>query len=389
MILLYLSILVFYFLIAEGKHFNGGTINWASMDPYTNSSPVGITITQSYSWAYPIITCANNVPITTSGRSTQNWNLTCVVDCTTDGGYSLKPINILTDCISVSTSLGMMNSQRSHNLTLNASAHFYLANRGSAWVALNYPAQNGLEWSIVTFIDLRMRPDGFINTPPVASVVSPQYAIVNRTIQINIPVSDVNAGDDVRCRWSIYTPGYRRRRRSDDEEHSYHPSTISSYKRVVVNEGIIHTRKKRTCGGCSSSCGNWCDCTCPTCVTDPRCITSTTVGTTVATTILTTIITTTTTTTSTTKTTSTTDTTKTTESTTVTETTTIDTPGVLKSTSTYPYRQAIDECGDICYPSSLPNGTSLSNCTITFKGMRAGTWYAVAIQVNRQLFIYY
>ena len=123
---LWLIILFCLFLIIDGRHFNGGTINWAPIDPYTNASSVGITIAQSYSWAYPIITCANNVPITTSGRSTQNWNLTCVVDCTTDGGYFTKPIDLLTDCKSYSSSLGMMNSQRSHNLTLTAGAHFIL-----------------------------------------------------------------------------------------------------------------------------------------------------------------------------------------------------------------------------------------------------------------------
>jgi hypothetical protein len=58
------------------------------------------------------------------------------------------------------------------------------------------------------------------------------------------------------------------------------------------------------------------------------------------------------------------------------------------STSSYVHRQAIDECGGICYPGSLPNGTTLSNCTITFTGLTAGTWYAVALQVRKLLFFY-
>ena len=52
------------------------------------------------------------------------------------------------------------------------------------------------------------------------------------------------------------------------------------------------------------------------------------------------------------------------------------------STSSYPHRQAIDECGGICYPSSVPNGTSLSNCTLSFKGLVPNTWYAIALQVS-------
>lgn len=372
---MFLQLLILFstFLISEGRHFNGGTINWAPIDPYANGSSVGITITQSYSWAYPLITCANNVPITTNGRSGENWNLTCVVDCTTDGGYSTKPINVLTDCTSFSSSLKMMNSERSHNLTLTAGAHFYLANEGSAWVALNDPAQRDLQWSIVTFIDLRMRPDGFINTPPRVSVASPQYAIVNKTIQINIPVSDANAGDDVRCRWATYTLGYRRRR-SDDKSHLNYLSGVHFHEQVVVGEEIIHIRQKRGCG-CGGSggnpvhCGNsWCECSCGTCSGSPNCTTTAAAHPTTTTTS--------------TKTTSTASTTTTTDTTTITETTTIDTPGTLKSTSTYPHRQAIDECGGICYPNSTPNGTTLSSCTITFTGRKVGTWYAVAIQVE-------
>ncbi|CAF5201135.1 unnamed protein product, partial [Rotaria magnacalcarata] len=63
-------------------------------------------------------------------------------------------------------------------------------------------------------------------------------------------------------------------------------------------------------------------------------------------------------------------------------TTTIDTQKPLKSTSSFPHRQAIDECGGICYPDSMPNGTNLTGCTITFTGLKGGVWYAVAIQVE-------
>jgi hypothetical protein len=336
------------------------------VDPYDNSSSIAITIIQSYWWSYPTITCAANVPISTSGRSSENSNLTCVVDCSTDGGYSTEPISILTDCISVSSSLGMLTSQRSVNITLSAGAHFYLAYVGSAWAPLNYPVQSGLEWSILTFIDLRLRPDGFINTPPVANVISPQYVIVNTTAEIQISVSDVNVGDDVRCRWSTYTPGYRRRRRSNEEEHTNQRHSTQSNKAVANNAENILIRKRSSCGGgggCGGSgCRIGCVCTCQYC--DPNlcngtdCLISTgcALGATTAATTTATIIT--------------------------TSTTTIDTPGTLKTTSSYIHRNAIDECGDICYPGSMPNGTTLSNCTLSFTGMRAGTWYAAAIQVT-------
>ena len=381
--LLYLIVSISTLIITQGRHFNGGTINWGPIDPYSNSTSVSISITQTYSWTYPYISCANNVPISTSGWGGANRNLTCVVDCMTDGGYSTHPINILTDCTSASTSLNMLSSTKSKNITLNAGAHFYLAYLGSAWVSLNYPAQNGLEWSIVTFIDLRKRPDGFINTPPVASIVSPQYAIVNQTIQIKIPVSDVNAGDDVRCRWATYTTGYRRRKRSLFEQVKADLSVVSFIKPIDEAFETVLIRNRRACGsGCSVSCNYTCDCTCTACIgtncgngtcgSVSGCVVQTTTTSTTSTTSRTTSSTTST-------------TTRTTTTTTATTATigvsTTETLGTLKSTSSYPIRQAIDECGDICYPGSVPSGTTLSNCTISFTGTRTDVWYAVAVQV--------
>ena len=341
------------FTVTESMHFNGGTITWQPIFPYTNSSVVRINVTQSYSWTYPTITCTINVPITTPGRSTQNTNLTCMSDCSTDGDYSLKPIDILTDCQTSFLSLRLMTSERTVSVDLKANAHFYLAYVGSAWAPINYPAVSGLQWSLVTYIDLRLRPDGFINTPPVASVVSPQYAIVNRTTQIAIPVSDVNSGDDVRCRWSVYTPGSRRRRRLDNQEekgYAYPNLTSTIQEKLYENGENVHIRKKRgkCLSGCTSTCAKGCSCNCATCTgttcSGVSCTTSAGCP------IL---------------------------------TTTAETPGTIGTTLSYPNRQAIDECGGICYPSSVPSGTTLSDCTISFKGLVPDSWYAVALQVHR------
>lgn len=241
-------------IIVQSRHFYGGIIDWEPIYPYSNTSIVPITITQSYSWNADEVDCKPNVPITTSGRTTENVNLTCVAGCSTDGGYSLKPVNILTDCQSVDTLMNVISSQRSVNISLTAGASFRIAYEYNAWIPLNYPVISGLFWSMVCWIDLRFRSDGFINTPPVAIVVSPQYAVVNRTTKITIPVYDVNAGDDVRCRWAIKN-------------------------------------------------------------------------------------------------------------------------------------QSIDECSGICYPSSVPNGTVLSGCTILFRAYVVNTYYGVAIQVRQSRLI--
>ncbi|CAF5056639.1 unnamed protein product, partial [Rotaria sp. Silwood1] len=246
-----------------------------------------------------------------------------------------------------------MATERWKNITLSADAHFYLSYRGNAWLSLNDPAQPGLDWSIVTYTDLRKRPDGFINTPPVAKVVSPQYTIVNKTIQIKIPVSDANAGDDVRCRWSKYTSGYRRRKRYNNKDPAALKYTDENYKRLVELSNDIQIRWKRFLWSnpCDTLCAYNCPCSGTTCVGtncgSTNCPILDVFGGCTATT---------------------------------TGHTTTETPGTPKSTSSFPIRQAIDECANICYPRGVPNDTTLSNCSITFTGPKAGVWYAVAIQ---------
>lgn len=350
------------FVEMQTMHFNGGSIRWSPVDPFDNSSQTTITIIQRYSWTYPAIKCASNVPISTNGRSGENDNLTCVLNCASDGGYSANPIDILTDCTSSSSALGMMISEKSVNVTLDANAHFSIAYQGSAWRALNSPSVSGLDWSISSSIDLRKRPDGFINTPPVASVLSPQYVIVNQATQIKIPVSDVNQGDDLRCRWSIYQQGNKRRKKSSDQEIDH----VEDYaKEYFYDSQFNHWREKRgDCDDCNKRCKKDCKCTCKICATtnctgskckaSDYCPNVTTIATT--------------------------RTTRTTTSV-ATSSSTSETPGTKKTTSSFINRETIDECGGICNPSSVPVGTSLNNCTLTFTGLVAGAWYAIALQV--------
>ena len=114
----------------KAHHFNGGTITCSTINPSANSSLSGISITQTYSWSYPALNCLTNVPISSGGvYANLDLNLTCVANCSMDGGYSDSAGDILTDCTSASSSLGMMTSERSVNITLNGSVYFWLTYR--------------------------------------------------------------------------------------------------------------------------------------------------------------------------------------------------------------------------------------------------------------------
>lgn len=343
----------------DTRHFNGGTITWAPVNPNTTQSSVVITITQTYSWTMPNVRCANSVPISTSGREDQNDNLTCIVDCSTDGGYSAKPIDILTDCISSSSSLNMMTSQKSKNVTLAANASFSVAFQGGDWRSIGSPERSGLDWSIVASINLRRRPDGLINTPPVATIASPQYVRPYENVQIKIPVSDANAGDDVRCRWSRYQQGYKRRRREEKQQSIQRNKMKQSIFEYLISPIVARFRDKRdghtrdcTHSKCSTYCSERCRCNCTPCINtncassgyrceqNDGCPSLSSVS------------------------------------------TTIETPATKRSTSSFASRQAVDECAGICYPNSVPSGTKLAGCTLNFTGLVPNSWYAVALQVR-------
>lgn len=225
-------------------------------------------------------------------------------------------------------------------MTLLAGAHFSLSHQASAWRPLGSPSVSGS----VCSIDLRFRPDGLINTPPVSSVASPQYVVPNTTIQITIPVSDLNPTDDLRCRWAKYIPGSRRRRAI--------PFQDEQLTNVVDEHRIVKRGAAKACssGSCKLFCGKDCLCNCSTCQ-GTNCSTG---GNTqcLASSYCPSLLT----------------TTRTTQTTTVgpsttTDSTTTETLGTFPSTLSFPHQNAIDECGDICFPSAVPNTTTLNNCT--------------------------
>ncbi|CAF4940084.1 unnamed protein product, partial [Rotaria sp. Silwood2] len=94
---MFVLLILIWIIAIKANHFNGGTINWMPVYPNDTSSSILITITQSYSWVYPTVSCTTNIPTTGGSSST---TLNCIANCSTDGGYSNHLISILTDCTS-------------------------------------------------------------------------------------------------------------------------------------------------------------------------------------------------------------------------------------------------------------------------------------------------
>jgi hypothetical protein len=146
------------------------------------------------------------------------------------------------------------------------------------------------------------------------------------------------------------------RKRSDEEEYINQNYRAQVHKKSVEDKKTIHTRDKRHHSSCWSSCGS---CTYGCCCNSAACANAICNG----------------------------NECTSWPSACPAGTTTLETPGTLMPTSSYPNIQPINECGGICYPSSVPSGTTLSGCTISFTGLIPNTWYAVAVQVSKLIVI--
>ena len=185
-----------------GGHFNGGTIRWVPVDANDTTSPIQVRITQTY--MYTLSTIPNTTNCTMGSLLSYGSNLYCTANCNTSGGYIAPSVRAY--ATGSSSTLNICYTQRTDVVNLTANDYFTISYNSSSgtYRSLNSGTSSGTVsaiWSISTDIDIRRRPDGLINTPPIANLMSPTGIPYNISTLISIPTADVN-GDNVRCRWS-------------------------------------------------------------------------------------------------------------------------------------------------------------------------------------------
>ncbi|CAF1097116.1 unnamed protein product [Adineta ricciae] len=190
-----LIILISFTVNANGSHFLGGIISWRVQNSSTNTSLIGVLITQTYSWTYVPGRCDNNAIVTNQSVSGAIGTLTCSPTCPPGcSGISAVPI-----CIDLSILSGIAVGQRSDIVYIPEGSIFSVLYANSAWGTLSL---GGTTWSIASRINLVRRSDNnMFNNAPVATIISPVNIGVNQKTWITVSVSDAD-GDAVRCRWA-------------------------------------------------------------------------------------------------------------------------------------------------------------------------------------------
>lgn len=179
---------VYIFIIShncfiESVHFLGGTISWKPMNNEETNSPVPVMFTQSYQWKLSATYCNQsrvyNLPSVPAAPDL----LECVSASNLCGGF--VSLGTKGYCIDSSTILDSRSTQISDVENITADSKFCIAFQSIYWRTLRSPScsytctTTTAKWSIGSCIDLTIRPEGFINTSPVATVISRKYLLTH------------------------------------------------------------------------------------------------------------------------------------------------------------------------------------------------------------------
>ena len=131
-------ILVFYLHMAPSSHFQGGTITYKIVN--VSGSIVSIMITQTYLYRWPVVYCDNARILSQSAPNASffpgfYYNLSCVSNCTTTGGY--QPVPVQTYCTDYSSAMAISVTQRTDIVNLTSGAYFTVAFVSYAMIDFN------------------------------------------------------------------------------------------------------------------------------------------------------------------------------------------------------------------------------------------------------------
>lgn len=161
--------------MVQSSHFYGGTLTWKPLNNTISNSNISVMFTQSYHWRRLQVNCDQNYVDNQSPKIPMNADR---LQCVSNSCGDYIPLSVNGYCTDFSPILDSSSSQISDVETFANGSKFCVAYRNSAWPGHQSPSCNYscyidiAKWSIGYCIDLEARSDGFLNTPPVATIVS-------------------------------------------------------------------------------------------------------------------------------------------------------------------------------------------------------------------------
>ena len=165
-----------------------------------NNTPSGtnvqVQLRQRYSWRRGVAPCTPAIIIAQGliGDSSS-------VPCYTGTCTGWTSLNTQTACTDFSANLDVSSGEKIDLRTVNLGISFSIGFVSGAWFANLVVGANG-NWNLVTRINTATRPDGLLNSSPVATTLPIIYKAIGVTHVHVVQMSDFDGTDVLRCRWS-------------------------------------------------------------------------------------------------------------------------------------------------------------------------------------------
>ncbi|CAF1498527.1 unnamed protein product [Adineta ricciae] len=186
--------------IIHTSHFRGGTITWRAYNKTPSGSTAFIIVREQWSWRNSFFTprCSAATIAAKSPMISSSGNVACL---NSSCGY-FPNMSLWTYCTDFSGLADISTGEDSRTLSIPLNVSFSIAQTGSNTWAPNLVSGSTGAVNVVSRISTVLRPDGYINSSPVAMIIPVIYKVINVQHVYVVPVVDYDLTDSIRCRWA-------------------------------------------------------------------------------------------------------------------------------------------------------------------------------------------
>ncbi|CAF3922512.1 unnamed protein product, partial [Adineta steineri] len=199
---LLIIVLVSFSTIVYGTHFRGGTMTWRPLNNTPFGSTVAVQVRERWSWnrAYSPSFYCDATTIATHGviGSGSGYLVTRV----SGTGGSWTSMDTAVNCTDYNAALTVSSGEHYETQTFPLNIAFSVGFVDGNWFSNLVVGGNDTGWSVVCRINTTIRPDGYINTSPVAVNLPIIYKQINIQQVHVVQMSDLDGTDILRCRWA-------------------------------------------------------------------------------------------------------------------------------------------------------------------------------------------
>ena len=167
------------------------------MNNTPSGSTVVIQIRQRYSWNRVSVPCTDTTIANLQFIGNNN-NILCVSGICP----SWTAPTTATHCTDYSVNGVVSSGEVYDTYTINLNTAFSIGFVSSAWFANLVVGANGA-WKVICHIDTNVRPDGYINSSPIATTLPVIYKAINVEHVHVVQMADFDGTDILKCRWSL------------------------------------------------------------------------------------------------------------------------------------------------------------------------------------------